>query len=345
MVSVGITAPMDRAELSGQAASGRLYSIDTAKGIGIFFVVFGHAWRGAFDAGLIRDAGLFKIIDNMIYAWHMPLFFFLSGLLFLDAIARVTPLAFAVGRAWRLMWPLALWTWIFFGIRLLAGQSANHPVSAADFPWIPLPPYDHLWFLWALLLVQLGALPLCRLLQPFMTDRALSILLGALAVALALVLPLLYVPSAYFGAAVEHAPYFLAGIAVGRLAHLRPTPLVAAVAAGLFALILYGTMQAWATVFQSLDLIVLFWVMVAWLDRNAVQPVAALRALRYLGEMSLIIFLAHTIFSAAFRIGLMSVGVTWLPLHLLVGTVVGLAGPILLYLLARRIGLAKWLGV
>ena len=48
----------------------RIQEIDIAKGIGILLVVIGHA-TGIQQGGIIR---------NVIYVFHMPLFFFLSGL-------------------------------------------------------------------------------------------------------------------------------------------------------------------------------------------------------------------------------------------------------------------------
>ena len=45
----------------------RIFWIDALRGIGIFLVVLGHTfWKG----------------HNVIYAFHMPLFFFISGILF-----------------------------------------------------------------------------------------------------------------------------------------------------------------------------------------------------------------------------------------------------------------------
>lgn len=49
-----------------QRARGRMEWIDAAKGVGIILVVIGHVWT----RGAVRD---------LIYAFHMPLFFLLSG--------------------------------------------------------------------------------------------------------------------------------------------------------------------------------------------------------------------------------------------------------------------------
>ena len=52
----------------------RLDWADVAKGIGIILVIAGHS---------IRDGGaLFEIIFKLIYAFHMPLFFSISGFFF-----------------------------------------------------------------------------------------------------------------------------------------------------------------------------------------------------------------------------------------------------------------------
>jgi uncharacterized membrane protein YcfT len=57
-----------------KALSQKLGWIDSAKGIGIMFVVIGHAWRGLQTSDLISDTALFHVIDKAIYAFQMPYF-------------------------------------------------------------------------------------------------------------------------------------------------------------------------------------------------------------------------------------------------------------------------------
>ena len=52
-----------------QIMKNRISYIDIAKGIGIFLVIWGH---------IILSGPAY----NIIYAFHMPLFFFLSGFVF-----------------------------------------------------------------------------------------------------------------------------------------------------------------------------------------------------------------------------------------------------------------------
>ncbi|WP_043367549.1 acyltransferase family protein, partial [Cupriavidus sp. WS] len=58
--------------------------VDNAKGIGIILVVYGHVARGLHSAGIWSDATSFSFLDSAVYSFHMPLFFFLSGLYFLN---------------------------------------------------------------------------------------------------------------------------------------------------------------------------------------------------------------------------------------------------------------------
>ncbi|MDZ1963948.1 acyltransferase family protein, partial [Klebsiella pneumoniae] len=62
--------------------------VDYAKGIGIILVVFGHANRGLYSSGIYISPEIYHYLDNVIYSFHMPLFFFLSGLFFVRESAN-----------------------------------------------------------------------------------------------------------------------------------------------------------------------------------------------------------------------------------------------------------------
>ena len=57
----------------------RLEWIEFAKGVGIILVVVGHAGRGLQNAGLADPRGVLPVLDQAIYAFHMPLFFSFLG--------------------------------------------------------------------------------------------------------------------------------------------------------------------------------------------------------------------------------------------------------------------------
>ena len=53
-------------------------SIDVARTIGIFLVVLGHDFPDASLQGGIQNS-VWRVVFNIIYSFHMPLFIFLSG--------------------------------------------------------------------------------------------------------------------------------------------------------------------------------------------------------------------------------------------------------------------------
>lgn len=322
----------------------RLGAMDSAKGIGIVLVVFGHAWRGAMGAQVLPEGPLFRLVDYAVYAFHMPLFFLLSGLLFLQTVWKYDTGTLLRGRVTRLLWPMALWTWVFFSLKLVAGDEANAPVTMADAPLIPLPPYEHLWFLWALflcqsLLVVIFASPISRLSEGTLRWGA-----GACGLLLALLNPYVSVPSLIWGPMVEHFPYFLAGIAVGGLAIGRPPLLVSVLFALAFFALLASVGQQKASVLVSFGLVVFAWF--AWLgiDRNSPTVGPVLQGLRYLGQASMVIYLTHTAFSAALRIAMLKSGIDTAAPVVLVTTLIGVFAPLPVLWFARRAGLTKLLG-
>lgn len=329
-----------------QKTTARFDVIDGAKGIGIVLVVFGHAWRGAQGAGIIpdlsivNDASLFATVDALIYAFHMPLFFLLSGLLFLEALQKHPTLSLLQGRVTRLLWPMALWTWLFFGLKLLAGDDANAPVTAADFPLVPLPPFEHLWFLWALFLIQIGLIIAYRLGGAQISEQVLRWIAGLGALALALINPFLSVPSLIWGPMVAHTPYFLLGVAAGGFLRWRPTPAITLLSGLAFAGLLWLVGGVQASVLHSLALLALGWVLML----GTLRPSATLRLFCLLGQGSMAIYLTHTIFSAALRIAMLKLELDSLALVLMATTLIGLILPLIALAVARRLKLTKLLG-
>ncbi|MEQ6201831.1 acyltransferase [Sulfitobacter sp. HNIBRBA2951] len=324
----------------------RFDAIDSARGIGIILVVSGHAWRGAFGAGLIPDTSLFKAIDDTIYAFHMPLFFFLSGLLFLETLSKYQTGTLLKGRVTRLLWPMALWTWLFFGVKLLGGGALNSPVTLADAPIVPLPPYEHLWFLWALFLCHTLLILLYAPVLKHLPAKPLRFLLGGLGLGLAILLPYLPVPSLIWGPMVAHLPYFLIGMAIAdEQAEGWGAKIGAFFAVFAFvlhiALLLLG-MSYMPPAMTSCLLLIFAWM--AWPQVDRARDAAVLRLLRYLGKMSMVIYLTHTIFSAALRIGMLRVGADDLALVLLATTIIGLVAPLGVMWAARKLRIVKLLG-
>lgn len=105
---------------------GRIKWLDHLRAIGIFFVVLGHT------------PGLPLYLEKLIFSFHMPLFFWISGLLCPENISRQPFSAFVKKKSAKLLIPylyFSIFSYLawFFLFRHVGSQSAD-PVS----PWIPL---------------------------------------------------------------------------------------------------------------------------------------------------------------------------------------------------------------
>lgn len=221
----------------------------------------------------------------------------------------------------RLLYPLVIWTYVFIGVKLAAGSAANAPILAVDFWRLPLPPYQHLWFLWALFLIQ-------SILSP----------LGVLQIGLRkVVVPLLFVASVAFFLSgffpgvlwigtIFGLPFFFLGVLLSQTnvaVRSYVSPLTAVMAFSLtqaiIGLITNVSMSAALIGGMSCSISVVILSQSSLLKRQ--------NWLKVLGRCSMSIYLAHTVFSAMVRIGMLKLGVTDAFVHMLFGVLFGLLGP------------------
>jgi fucose 4-O-acetylase-like acetyltransferase len=128
--------------------------VDYAKGIGIILVALGHTILGEWDIAGGQELAFARWISNWIYAFHMPLFFFLSGLFAKSLIAR-TLYSFLLNRWQTILYPYVLWSLIIHGVRSYFGVILT-PFAAftANFWRILYQPIGIFWFLHTLFLVS-----------------------------------------------------------------------------------------------------------------------------------------------------------------------------------------------
>lgn len=327
--------------------SQRLVWIDSAKGIGIVLVVIGHAWRGLETAHLIRNPSLYSAVDTVIYSFHMPLFFFLSGLLVERVLLASSPTDFVISRVRRLIWPLALWTWIFFLFKAAAGSWANKASDWTDFPIFPLPPREHFWFLWALFLIQLATLAIKPVLQSSLYRQRDWLLFWLASVLLCLFRPPLGAIAPWFISAILSAPYFLLGAAVSNLSKRQVPVWLGLTAFVAFLGVVASSLHAPSTEAVRLLIGCTATLLLCCTVMSLQGPLFSRRQfawIGWLGTASMAIYVSHTVFSAATRIVLIKIGVTDLWVHIIAGTLVGLLFPAVLYVVSKRTGISGMLG-
>lgn len=318
----------------------RISGFDAVKGAAIILVVIGHVWRGLYAAGIIPSTALFERVDAAIYLFHMPVFFFLSGLFF---SAQRPFLGFVQNRAILLLWPMVLWGWIDAGLKSAAGIAIKgHVYSAVEVALSTLPPVGIFWFLYTLFILHCMAwavLRLPRLLQlPVIAGLTIAASAGWINVT----------PFDSLWNTVIFLPPFFAGVVFANLAGHRALIGKALVIPGLVAFVVGVTLlmsgvSSWNTFFSILATglatlgFILFWANL----RLGGRPQAVLVAI---GRQTMPIYLTHVIFSAATRLVLVRLGSDALTMHLVMGTVSGILGPLVLIWLARCAGLSALIG-
>jgi fucose 4-O-acetylase-like acetyltransferase len=322
---------------NGDYSSLREIWIDVAKGIGIFLVVFEHTVRGLVGANVISATKLFQITDYTIYLFHMPLFFFLSGLTARLGFNRRRR-GPSLDRLFLLIYAYFFWSIAQLSLQLSFYEYVTHPASPVEFVRMLYSPIGQFWFLYSLLLCHIIFLTVAK-------EAALMLLAVASAVALRFfdLSPLWIISvTAYFFI------YYAAGtFATPRIAAWKSsTPILIALIA-MFAIAAavnwalfpgdFASPAAFPAAFLGIAVVVVGSQMIA-------GRVAS--ALVLMGRCSLTIFVAHVIAAAAVRALMLEIGVPHnAALYIACGVSVGIVAPMVLHLVLARFGLLPLFGL
>ncbi|EME7223354.1 hypothetical protein CUM63_13150 [Enterococcus faecium] len=129
--------------------------LDIAKGIGIILVVVGHSFPDESSPGGISIL-TFDIIKRIIYTFHMPLFFFISGYLAKKIILQFN-FCQVFKKFQRLFIPYIFMSIVYIPLRIFLSKMATSTYPIKDL-WkilIGISPNGGAWFLYVLLLVNI----------------------------------------------------------------------------------------------------------------------------------------------------------------------------------------------
>lgn len=319
-----------------RSKSQRVAFIDVTKGIAISLVVLGHVLGGALARGWVVPADAGETVYKFIYAFHMPVFFIISGAFAIGHIRRAPFHAF-LSRCGSIAWPYLLWGTIFIALQtFIAGFMLFPPQAGALYSVERLLLGETSWFLWTLFVCEV--LLILAVIIPLWVLMAVSLVMS------------LALPAGYpgiFGNVVHFMPYLVLGALVGhRIREISFASPWKALCGGL--LIFAALFAATATGAGSGDAI-------GFLE--GVSGTAALLLLAYglnrisgragdilreIGEASLVVFLLHPYFQVAARIIIEHLVGKTLPLQLVIPTVAGILGPTLIWMMVERSN-AQWL--
>jgi len=124
--------------------------VDYAKAIGIILVVYGHVARGLFNAGIDVPITFYQLTDSIIYSFHMPLFFFLSGLFFYSSFSKKGPAKLINSKIDTIVYPYILWSIFQGSIESFLATYTNGTVTINEVLALLWSPRAQFWFLYAL---------------------------------------------------------------------------------------------------------------------------------------------------------------------------------------------------
>jgi fucose 4-O-acetylase-like acetyltransferase len=315
----------------------RVEWVDFAKGLGIFLVVFGHALGGLINSGVLPAHGGLSFAVGYIYSFHMPLFFLLAGL-FVRSSSRKPFRSYLANKVSVIVYPYFLWS-LLAGVLQHFASKSNSSVSWLDIAKIPYAPIDQYWFLYVIFCMYILFWFLYRW---HISTHSIFLLTIAF-----------YIWEASGGDVTEWDVLHALGaflIYFGLGAAVAETSLLTALAKSawpyllIIAIVDYGLVGAIAITDQLKQPVLHPLAAIAGTFATVVLAMLLSRAggfvfVRTWGVYSLEIFVAHTIFSAGFRIVMQkSLGYESPWVHIIVGTAIGICLPILLATASKKIG-------
>lgn len=315
--------------------------VDHAKAIGILLVVYGHTARGVQSADMAMDDSLFTLVDSVIYSFHMPLFFFLSGLFLYGSLQKRGATGTLLGKLDTVLYPYVLWSLLQGGVELLFARYTNGVVTPAEVLDLS-EPRAQFWFLYALLLVLVLAIPLYARLKPHFFGA--SVLAAAVLFVYQAELPQAFNIQYLYYSLV----FFVAGVWFSAQQHiilpqsrrlLLPTLLLFAFAQWLFHGYYGFDYQSIGPGLLALAAISIFAVTIT---THALAPYLP-HWLAYVGASSMAIYLMHILVGSGVRVMLHKLfGIVDAKLHIALGTLLAVVMPLLALALMKRAG---WMGL
>jgi len=306
--------------------------VDYAKAIGIVLVVYGHVARGVSVSGIPMDDTIFNQVDAAIYSFHMPLFFFLSGLFFVDSFEKRGWRGFALNKLDVIVYPYIVWS-VFQGlIEVGLNRWTNNRIDISQVLSLLWVPRAQFWFLYALFYISIFSMASYL----FVKNRYLILLLSIVLYFYGLIYPSI-LPLSYI---CNFSVYFFIGVFFPKKGF--PGNFHAGALAGLGLLLFASTqfvLYASPELFVDNRLYSLLLALVAigfvvsscvWLSRWNMKKLALI------GSASMVIYLMHVLIGGGTRILLSSVGVENVYAHLMLGCLFGLLVPVFMIKNASR---------
>lgn len=297
--------------------------IDTLRGLACIFLVAYHVIGNNPSNGLHIESGFLREINDLLETVRMPLFTFLSGMVYAYRPLSGNWSKFLKGKARRLLIPMLVVGTLFAIIQALVPGTNNK----IDNWWLlHIYPVQHFWFVEALFWVFILIIPLE--LNRLLNSRLVTVLIIAAFLALAVGQP--YTKLLAFKGFIYLTPFFLFGMSIVRF-KISPLSILPSLLGfvGIMAAIyfltdgVYGRSLLGCVIGMfSCYLLLGIRLKIHWLAK--------------IGIYSYSIYIFHVFFTAASRIIVTKIVELPVEVNFLIGITVGILGPIFVYQVAVK---------
>jgi len=306
--------------------------IDRLKGYACFLVLFGHVIMGIRLAG-IDIPEFFWGIEKFIWSFHVALFLFLSGVVYKmtgEWKGKKTKWGFVFYKLYNLGIPYMAFSAIYILINSLVGES-NTGFAPSDILYIWKTPVAQYWYLYALFFLFCIWTALSGALKNWQIT-IIAVLIGYLA-------PIFGISLGGLDVVFYSALAFGIGTFVNfkRLTNLsnwaKCLVVILHIVTGIFFILLNKIEAS-----PVKEIMILFGIYSSIMFISILQHCKAIALLlNFINKYSFQIYLLHTIFTAGTRIILLRLNITQWWIHVLLGTVLGLAFSVLAAEIAKKV--------
>ncbi len=312
--------------------------VDYAKGIGIILVVYGHVARGVYNAGIYIPEAFYKLADSTIYSFHMPLFFFLSGLFFCNSLQKRGAFKFTLNKLDTIIYPYVLWSILQGSLEVFMGNYTNNDLTLSDVfsLWDPRAQF---WFLYALFFVFLT----CTLIFTVLKERfSLIVFLFACTLYLSSSLFTYFAP---FSFVANNLVFFMLGVMFTQIELNRRLSsgylFVIALASFVVAQYIFHGIFEKDYSDRGIASFVLACVSIFFIVMlSKVLAVRSVSIIAYIGASSMAIYLMHIVAGSGVRVILSKfMSIDDMFMHIMAGSFFGIMFPILAVQIVQRLNI------
>ncbi|MBI9099303.1 MAG: acyltransferase [Spirochaetaceae bacterium] len=310
-------------------------SIFYAKAIGILLVVIAHVARGLFNAG-VEMPPYYLLVDSIIYSFHMPLFFFLSGFFFYNSFKKRGG-KIIISKIDTIVYPYILWSIIQGTIEVFLSNFTNDTVEYSEVFSLLWAPRAHFWFLYALFVIFILAVILFSILSPKATVGIF--ILSAFAYIYSLKMPDFFVLH-YIS---QNFVFFVFGILfsiyfkIEKLSNL----LIVCILGTIFLLGQFLFHRVLGLLYYQKGITSLFLALISILFILSLSSLASSRPNKFfifIGSSSLEIYLMHILAGSGLRIILKNYfGIESFIIHLVLGSLFAIFAPLLAIIIIKKL--------